>query len=560
MRAFDRIRRTLAQVIAPPRPVRAKVDKPKRPARKAAPGPSLSYRTYAMAKNSRLTSGWGQSTTSEDAELSSSLKLARQRSRELMRDYAYAKRIKTVIVNNVVGTRIGLQAQVMTSRDQLNERINDEIEEVFERHGRGEFYHTGGQMSESEFDRHLVGQVVESGEIFVREHYTSFGGGKIPYALEVIEPERIADELYPEAAMGGSSGVRLGIEMDRFYRPLAYLIRGQHPGDLRVIPGQTDQVERVPADQIIHLRLIDRWPQTRAIPWLHATARALNDMDGLTEAEIIAARGAANTMGIITTPSGEFAGEEIQDNAPPQLTLEPGTVQKLATGEQFQFVSSNRPNTALDPFLRMMLRQAAAGAGPSYESISRDYSQSNYSSSRMGLLDDRDLWRVLQRWFICQFKQRMYRRWMQMAVLSRAITSIAVEQYALSPEKFEAVRFKPRGWSWIDPKSEVEAYIRAIEAGFMTVSEVIALTGGGRDLEDVLNERERELKAIKAKGLVFVTNPDMMKAEVTKANVQKVNEDAAKEDDAKKKTDEEDAERFRQIMAAGVGGANGNGH
>ena len=42
----------------------------------------------------------------------------------------------------------------------------------------------------------------------------------------------------------------------------------------------------------------------------------------------------------------------------------------------------------------------AAGCGPSYESLSRDYSQSNYSSSRLSLLDDRDLWRVLQQWWL----------------------------------------------------------------------------------------------------------------------------------------------------------------
>ena len=46
--------------------------------------------------------------------------------------------------------------------------------------------------------------------------------------------------------------------------------------------------------------------------------------------------------------------------------------------------------------MRFMLREIAAGTGVSYESLSRDYSQSNYSSSRLALIDDRDLWRVFQ--------------------------------------------------------------------------------------------------------------------------------------------------------------------
>ncbi|MGA0920517.1 MAG: phage portal protein, partial [Gemmatimonadaceae bacterium] len=36
----------------------------------------------------------------------------------------------------------------------------------------------------------------------------------------------------------------------------------------------------------------------------------------------------------------------------------------------------------------------ASGIGVSYESISRDYSQSNYSSSRLALLEDHDLYKA----------------------------------------------------------------------------------------------------------------------------------------------------------------------
>ncbi|MBK7082283.1 MAG: hypothetical protein IPH55_16685 [Betaproteobacteria bacterium] len=39
----------------------------------------------------------------------------------------------------------------------------------------------------------------------------------------------------------------------------------------------------------------------------------------------------------------------------------------------------------------------------------------------------------------------------------------------------------------------MNAYKEAVKAGFMTVSKVIALTGGGDDIEDVIAERKREL-------------------------------------------------------------------
>ena len=164
--------------------------------------------------------------------------------------------------------------------------------------------------------------------------------------------------------------------------------------------------------------------------------------------------------------------------------------------------------------MRMMLREVAAGTGSSYESLSRDYSQSNYSSSRLALIDDRDLWRTLQRWFIRDFMQPVYKQWLHQAILSGAIPSINIQEYAANPTKFEAVRFKPRGWSWIDPTKEVEAYNEAVLAGYTTVGRVIDLTGDGADLEDILKERKRELEMMKEAGLVFSTDPSAVEIPV----------------------------------------------
>jgi lambda family phage portal protein len=466
----------------------------------------MKTRMYAMAKASRLTSGWGQSVTSEDSELASSLRTSRSRSRELVRDAAYAKRAKVIIQNNVVGPGIGMQAQVMTSRGELNDRINDDIETVWERWARADSCHTGGALHFFDLERALIGQVFEAGEVFIRLHAQRFGESAIPFALELIEAERIEDERQPSPGVTGAQ-VRLGIEADAYHRPIAYWIRTLHPGEIRLPAMQIARLERVPAEQILHLRIIERWPQTRAIPWMHAAARKLNDMDGLTEAEITAARAAACYMGFIQSPEGDSQFGDTQPDGSKQIELEPAVVERLDPGETFNYAAPNRPNSQLDPFMRMMLREVAAGTGSSYESLSRDYSQSNYSSSRLALLDDRDLWRVLQTWFIRSFREPIHRIWLQQAVLSGAIQSLSVNDFAQNPEKFNAVRFKPRGWSWIDPTKEVEAYKEAIRSGFTTVSDVIAITGAGRDLEDVLNERERELKMMADKGLVFDTDP-----------------------------------------------------
>ena len=68
--------------------------------------------------------------------------------------------------------------------------------------------------------------------------------------------------------------------------------------------------------------------------------------------------------------------------------------------------------------------------------------------------------------------------------------------YYTKPAKYQAVRFKPRGWSWIDPTKEEAAYAAAVRDGFMTQGDVIAQTSQDADLEDVLDRREEELRLI----------------------------------------------------------------
>lgn len=467
-----------------------------------------SYRTYAAAKSNRLTTGWGSVQTSADAELLTSLRTMRARSREDQRDKPYAKRARTVVQNNIVGSGIGLQAQVKSTRGEMNKRVNAGIESAFEEWCLPGNCHTGGSLHFHDIERVAVGEVFEGGEVLIREHRRRFGNSMVPYALEVIEPERLLDEHIP-AALAATGRVRMGVELDEFQRPIAYHLRKLHPGDVTFSQGDMDYVERVPAEEIIHLRLIDRWPQTRSAPWMHAAMRMLEDTDGYSYSEIVRARAEANIVGGLKT--NRSYGDAVKDGSgnitDRQVSSEPGTFETLYDEEELQFPPRTAPNSAADPFLRYMLRSISAGTGVSYESLSRDYSQSNYSSSRLALLDDRDLWRVYQMWFIRAFRMRVHRNWMNAAVLARALDGVSVDAFFSDPQRYLAVRFKPRGWSWVDPTKEVAAYKEAIKAGLTTRTDVISQTANGRDREDIDEERRQELDDAEEMDLSFDTDP-----------------------------------------------------
>jgi lambda family phage portal protein len=504
-------------------------------ARLIAPRGTLT-RQYGGARNSRLNLWGSASNTSADSELSLSLTNLRARSRKLMRDSPYAKRARTIVVNNVVGSGVGLQAQVYNSRGELHERINADIEEAWREWSKADSCHTGGELHFSDLERAAMAEVFTAGEVFIRLHRRPFGRSKVPLALELIEAERIGDEFSnPNPSPTNSKAdVRLGVEVDQFGRPLAYWIRERHPGELRTGIDASVRLERVPAADIIHLRVIDRWPQTRGEPWLHGVLVKLDNMDEYSAAELTAARMGANFFATLESDNLDSLATttEVSTGAR-EMNIEPGIIEQLTPGEKLQFHTPNRPNVALDPFLRYMLREVAAGIGCSYESLSRDYSQSNYSSSRLALLDDRDLWRVLQQAWGRSFRSRLHEQWLQAAVLSRAVTSINVEAYALRPEQFAAVTWKFRGWTWIDPVKEVNSYKEAVKAGFCTVSQVIAQTGGGVDIEDVIAERKRELAMFEEAGIDVDTTVEEPQEPVEPAAVQaQPADDAEAEDDA----------------------------
>ncbi len=470
-------------------------------------------RAYAGAMMSRTTSDWVALSTSADAELHTSLRTLRNRTRELCRNNEYAKQALRLIVNNVVGQAgIGMQSNVMMRRGgKPDDRANDAIETAFAKWGRKENCHTAGKLSWTAIQRVCLRAVAEGGEILLRKiRGEKFGRSDVPFALEIIEPDQLVDSWSGRNSVSGNE-VRMGVEVDKWQRPVAYWLYPRHPGDVlqQGVPQANDYI-RVPAEEVIHLAVWDRPNQSRGVPWFHAVMVKLRHMGGYEEAEIVAARASAAIMGFITTSEPDLGvdgdddpeadglvdGERVMDMAP-------GTIRELQPGETFTGFAPSRPNSALEPFMRFMLRAVAVGVGCAYEGISGDYSQSNYSSSRLSLLNERDNWRVLQAWLVEDLMQPVYEAWLEMAVLSGAVD---LRAYEMAPEVYHAPRWQPRGWEWVDPAKEGAAWKAAVRNGFATVADVIAAKGG--DIEDVWRQRRRELDMSNEMKLVFDTDPN----------------------------------------------------
>jgi lambda family phage portal protein len=491
--------------------------------RAISPAPVV-VRAYDGARPTRLTGEPPLTTSSADTELAMNLAALRNRCRALVRNNAYAKRLRRLVQDNVVGMGIGLQAAITFRNGKYADRLNDPIEAAWREWCRADQCHTAGRLHFSDLERLLIGEVFEAGEVLVRLHRRAFGDSRVPLALEIIEAERIADDQQIPAVQPGHT-VRLGVEQDAWGRPVAYWVHGTFPGEYRVDWARASRLERVPADDILHLHLIDRWPQSRGEPWLHSVIRKLQDIGAYTSAEIEAASAAAMYVGFIksdtepvpanttgsssgTMPDWVASDPRWQGGSDTRfIDIAPGEIKHLNPAESFEAWNPNRPNSQADPFLRLMLREVAVGAGPSYEATTGDYSQTNYSSSRLASLVERDHWRTLQQWFIRAFREPLHRVWVNQAATFGALPAEHFELLQIDPARVLAARWKPRGWSWVDPTKEVEAYRQAELAGYCTKGDIIAATAGGLDLEDVMKARKQELEMIESLGLAFETGP-----------------------------------------------------
>ena len=198
--------------------------------RGAAPAPR--QRMYQGANVSRLTSDWVTSSTSADAEIKGSLPRLRNRSRQLVRDNDYARQAIRAVKNNVVGTGIKLQAQVRMQRGggRLDQPVNDAIETAWAAWGKKQFCHTGGRLSWHDMERLVIGAMAESGEVFIRKVRQPFGGSRVPFALEVIESDLLDDTYTGRSTIDGNEW-RMGVECDKWGRPVQYAFLNKHPGD-----------------------------------------------------------------------------------------------------------------------------------------------------------------------------------------------------------------------------------------------------------------------------------------------------------------------------------------
>ncbi len=419
-------------------------------------------------------------------------------SRDMVRNTPFATRAQAVISGNVVGDGILPKVQIRAGRklsDDLAKRIRAKglarIEALFDtveidRQKRNNLYG---------LQRLVMNTVVDAGECLIRFYPGGDAKGSLPLELDVLEPDYLDTSKLSFAADGGE--IRDGIEYDAEKRRVAYWLFPEHPGG-DWSPGMRRGIsERVPAEELLHIYRMDRPGQQRGVTWFAPVMLRLQDLDDHEDAQLMRQKIAACFAAF------RVLGDAGTARAVPD-TIMPGMIYDLGDGEDVKFAAPPGVE-GYDEFTRSVLRSVAAGMGLSYEALSGDLAQVNFSSARMGRIEmDQNVsvwqWLMLIPQLLHPIGKRFIDAW-------AAVDAEEMSEAGIPDDIWDDlfVSWVPPRRVIVDPAREFSALQEAVRAGFASRQQVVRQLGV--DPERLLEEIAQDRVEADALDLIFDSDP-----------------------------------------------------
>ena len=404
-----------------------------------------------------------------------------------------------LLKTNVIGGKgFGLQVKALDTVGKLDETGNSAVEQAFMQWGKLGNPTVDGRMAWADAQRLCLEALARDGEVFVVKHRGN--GFKDSFAIEFIESDQV-DETKNEKLANGNE-IRMGVELNKFKKPVAYHFLSYHPGDYDFTTmSVSKKTIRIPADKVIHVFMPLRSGQTRGEPWMSPAMSGLKQLSAYIEASLVAARVGASKMGFFTSPGGDgFIADDL-DGQVPIMDAEPGTFHQLPTGVDFKTFDPQNPNNEFESFHKSVLKSVASALGISYTSLSNDLEATSYSSIRQGALEERDYYRDIQQFMIDHFVRPVFEGWLESAMEINSF-GIPLRQY----DRFsDSAEFRGKGWSWIDPLKEMNASVVGLKSGILSIQDVASQYG--KDAEELMAQIQRDKNLADQFGIKYALEP-----------------------------------------------------
>jgi lambda family phage portal protein len=446
----------------------------------------LAQRELELAQTPNWLASWSGSAGHLNQDLASGLKTARSRSRLAARNNDYARKFLGMCRDNIVGpTGIGMQSHVTRRDGSLDERYNVPLEGAFFAWGKKGTCDVTARYSWRDVQNLCITHIARDGEVLLRHVRNR---GPHGYQVQLIDPALLDVDYRVDLPNGRK--VRLGVEIDAEGRPLAYWVRTDSGWANDQQSELYTKRERIPADEVIHAFIPEEINQLRGLPWMNSALARLHQVRDYEDAALVASRNAAKRVGFFTSADGNpIPGMAADDGAGGYTPTVAGQFDTLPKGYEFTPFQSEYPHTNFGDFTKSCLRGAASGLGVSYVTFGNDLEAVNFSSARVGIVGERELWKALQQWVIDTLCAPVYAEWLRYAALTVPALSGRIP-YDKVPAFADAAVWQGRRWSGIDPLKEANA--NEVELSLGLTSRRRILIEKGLDPEEVWRELEAE--------------------------------------------------------------------
>ena len=440
----------------------------------------------------RGNADWAPVDGSGEALKSPNRELARAKARHLERNSEVISSVLNAFDRNVVGK--GFNLQVRTDNQDWNNILEDTWQE-FSRPGNCD---VTGRFSLKDILKMIVRRKNVDGAVIALKTYDD--SRPIPFQLQMLE----VDELEGPVSLKSQQGNPIvgGVEINAVGKPVAYWLKQIDFASL--LPTTP---KRFTADRVFFLMDPDRFSDVREISHFVKALGEIRDLDDFFDATgfkqkinaamavFITQTNAANgpVVGNSRIPVPGVGGDK--ESRKGGKRIDAGSITYLRPGEDVKTLVPSGQSSELNDFNLAVTCRISSGHGLSYEMVSRDVSQVNYSSARQNLLEDQKVFEGEQQFLIEHFLDFVFEEVIVSAILSGKIPqSIVPKDFWTKKSHYLKHEFMGQGMPWIDPYKEAMANKLLLETGQITLKELYARRGMDFDSEFKQLTKEAEMK------------------------------------------------------------------
>lgn len=452
----------------------------------------------------RFTSDWVTSDLNEDA-LARGIETVRKRSWQLWRENPYVIKICADLQANIFnaedmecgGFHFENKGTTVAGRVE-DEKANRQIEDGWKQLCAEGNIASSFSNRQSVYDQNVqaLNHIFNDGDALI-QLYRGFPNDQ-QFACGLISGQRIPSHFNDSDRQDGTEIVN-GVHVGQFGQHLGYFV-GEKDSEF------WGHYESRPPKFVSATSAIFPFQQRciahRGTPWLAAAMLSLRHLSKYEEAEVIAARIQACQMGFFTggDPT-DYVGDEIDAQGRSNIKTEPGTFRDSPNGKDFAQFKPEHPNGNYPEFRKAMLRGIAASFPTPYCTISQDLEGVNFSSIRQGILEARELYKVLQALFVRRVEIPRYEAWLEWMLISGRIKGADIGDF----RRLNKPCFLGRRWDWVDPLKDLQA--AKLERELVLTSPRRQAAMAGADFKTMVAEAEEDIKMLKQADLFIEEKP-----------------------------------------------------